>query len=276
MGSLPVVARADLHYWEEPCISGTRGSGAVFFSGCPLRCVFCQNEAISRGGAGQAVDIPRLAQIFAELEARGANNINLVSPTHFVPQILAALRIRKPGIPVIYNTGGYERVETLRSLAGWVDVYLPDLKYMDAAIAARYASAPDYPARAQAALLEMRRQTGPARYSPDGLLLRGTLVRHLVLPGLSGQAMRALTWVADHLGSDTPVSLMGQYTPMDAVQEDALLGRRLTRGEYERVAAHARVIGLPGYLQALDAASAAYIPPFDGRGVTFPPDTAKE
>lgn len=271
MGGLPRVARAALHHWEEPCISGTRGSGTVFFSGCPLGCVFCQNGAISQGGFGEAVAPEGLARLFAVLVEQGAHNINLVSPTPYVPAILAALAIYRPRVPVVYNTGGYERLETLKLLSGWVDIYLPDLKYMDSQAAARYSGAPDYPEVAQRAIAEMARQTGPAQYDDNGLMLRGTLVRHLILPGHTGGAMRALNWVKESLPEGTPVSLMAQYTPQSRNAGDPLLGRALTRREHQRVLDHLAAIGLAtGYVQALSSASTAYIPDFDLTGVKAP------
>ncbi len=268
MGSLPVVARAALHHWEEPCISGTRGSGTVFFSGCALRCCFCQNEAISHGGQGEPVSIERLAAIFGELAQQGAHNLNLVTPTHFAPQIVAALEIAQPSMPVVYNTSGYESLDTLRLLDGHIDVYLPDLKYMDADLARRYSAAPDYPAVNQAALMAMCAQTGPAQYDADGLMTRGTMIRHLVLPGLTSQSLAALDWIAEHLPQGTLVSLMGQYTPCGAAKDDPIIGRHLTRREYDRVTDRLIALGLTeGYVQALTAAKTAYIPPFDGTGV---------
>ncbi len=269
MGALPVLGRAALHHWEEPCISGTRGSGTVFFSGCGLRCTYCQNAGLSHRGEGMAVTIPRLADIFRELEAQGAHNINLVTGTHFVPQILAALRLYRPGIPVVYNCGGYESLSTLRLLEGWVDIYLPDMKYAGPELAARYSAAPDYVAHNRAAVLEMCRQTGAPVYDAEGILQCGTLVRHLVLPGMAAQSMRVLNWIAEHLPPGTPVSLMAQYTPYGAALEDPLLRRPITRREYDLVTAHLRAIGLAeGYLQQRAARSEAFIPSFDGTGVT--------
>ena len=267
MGALPRVARAALHFWEEPCISGTRGSGAVFFSGCALRCAFCQNEAISHGGAGETITPRRLSEIFRELEAQGAHNINLVTAAHFVPAVRQALSLYRPGIPIVYNSSGYERVETLRSLEGLIDIYLPDYKYIDPAMAKLLSGAADYPAVAREAIAEMRRQTGPAVYDADGIMLLGTQIRHLVLPGLSGDAMRILTDIADNLPEGTPVSLMGQYVPCGRAKEIPGMNRRVTRREYDRVAAHMRALGLPGYVQELEAASDAYVPAFDGTGV---------
>ena len=268
MGTRPRIARAGLHMWEEPCISGTRGSGAVFFSGCGLLCAFCQNEAISHGGVGETVTVRRLADIFRELEEQGAHNINLVTAAHFVPAVLEALDIYRPHIPIVYNSSGYESIDTLRLLEGHIDIYLPDFKYIDSGMAKLLSGAPDYPQVALAAIAEMRRQTGPAVYDENGLMLRGTQVRHLVLPGLSGDAMRILTAIADELAPGTPVSLMGQYVPCGRALTIRGMDRRVTRKEYERAAAHMRALGLPGYIQALESASDRYVPAFDGTGVS--------
>ena len=265
-GTLPRIARAALHRWEEPCISGTRGSGAVFFSGCALRCAFCQNEAISRGGCGEAVSIRRLADIFRELEDQGAHNINLVTAAHFIPAVLDALELYRPGIPLVYNSSGYESMETLRLLDGVIDVYLPDYKYIDPAMARLLSGAADYPDVAWAAITEMRRQTGKAVYDDQGMMTRGTLIRHLLLPGLTGDAMRILTRIRDEL-PDTPVSLMGQYVPCGRAREIPGMNRRVTKREYDRVKAHMQMIGLEGYRQELEAASGEYVPDFDLSGV---------
>lgn len=265
-GTLPRIARAALHRWEEPCISGTRGSGAVFFSGCALRCAFCQNEAISRGGCGEAVSIRRLADIFRELEDQGAHNINLVTAAHFVPAVLDALELYRPGIPLVYNSSGYESMETLRLLDGVIDVYLPDYKYIDPAMARLLSGAADYPDVAWAAITEMCRQTGKAVYDDQGMMTRGTLIRHLLLPGLTGDAMRILTRIRDEL-PDTPVSLMGQYVPCGRAREIPGMNRRVTKREYDRVKAHMQMIGLDGYRQKLEAASGDYVPAFDLSGV---------
>lgn len=265
-GTLPRIARAALHRWEEPCISGTRGSGAVFFSGCALRCAFCQNEAISRGGCGEAVSIRRLADIFRELEDQGAHNINLVTAAHFVPAILKALELHRPNVPLVYNSSGYESMETLRLLDGVIDVYLPDYKYIDPAMARLLSGAADYPDVAWAAIEEMRRQTGAAVYDDQGMMTRGTLIRHLLLPGLTGDAMRILTRIRDEL-PDTPVSLMGQYVPCGRARGIPGMNRRVTKREYDRVKAHMQMIGLDGYRQELEAASGDYVPAFDLSGV---------
>ena len=266
MGTLPRIARAALHMWEEPCISGTRGSGAVFFSGCGLRCVFCQNEDISQRGEGTTITVERLAEIFKELEDQGAHNINLVTAAHFVPAVIDALNLYRPHVPVVYNSSGYESLETLRALEGYIDIYLPDFKYIDPAIAQLLSGAKDYPGVALAAIKEMRRQTGPAQYDADGMMLRGTQIRHLVLPGLTGDSMKILTTIKDEI-PDTPVSLMGQYTPYGKALEIPGMNRKVKKKEYARVLAHMDAIGLCGYRQELEAAKECFIPAFDGTGV---------
>ncbi|MBP3655654.1 MAG: radical SAM protein [Clostridia bacterium] len=271
VGSLPRIARAALHHWEEPCISGTRGSGAIFFSGCGLRCAFCQNEAISHGGTGETVSVGRLAQIFAELEAQGAHNINLVTAAQFVPAVIEALRLHRPRVPVVYNSSGYERIETLRMLEGYVDIYLPDYKYIDPAMAKLLSGAEDYPETAWAAITEMSRQTGEPVYDADGMMLRGTLVRHLLLPGLTGDCMRILERIHDELPG-TPVSLMGQYTPCGRALSIPGMNRRVKKKEYARALDCMEALGLEGYRQALESASEAFVPAFDGSGVTAKED----
>ena len=211
----PVVARAAPHFGEEPCISGTRGSGAVFFAGCNLRCVFCQNYALSRNQLGREITVQRLRDIFLELRDQGVHNINLVTPSHDARAIAQALDGLELGVPVVWNSSGYESVETLRMLEGLVQIYLPDLKYADAALAARYSAAPDYPETARAAILEMFRQTGPFRMDGDGLLQSGVLIRHLILPEQGDNSRRVIDWVSDTFEpGDVLFSLMSQYTPM--------------------------------------------------------------
>ncbi len=265
-GTLPRLARAALHYWEEPCISGAEGSGAVFFSGCPLHCIFCQNETISHEGWGKTVSVERLAEIFGELEEQGANNLNLVTPTHFIPAIRQALQMAKPGIPVVYNTGGYEKVSSLRQMEGLVQIYLPDLKYSSRRMAGLLSGAPDYPEVAEAALLEMRRQVGENVYDARGMLQRGMIVRHLVLPGMTADSMKILTWIRENLPG-VPVSLMGQYMPVAGAAKVPGMDRTVTEREYARVLAHMEAIGLDGYRQERSAADAQYVPSFDGTGV---------
>ena len=259
------VARAALHLWEEPPLSGTRGSGTVFFSGCTLRCCYCQNREISAGGFGRAVTTGRLREIFEELIAQGAHNINLVTPTHFLPWILPALEPKLP-VPVVYNCGGYESVETLRLLEGKVDVYLPDLKYADAALAARLSAAPDYFPAATAAIREMFRQTGPY-VMEDGLLKRGVMIRHLVLPGQLDNTRRCIDWVAQTFSPGQVLfSLMSQYTPQPGAEGP--LGRHVTAGEYRSAVDYMKNCGITdGFTQERTAAREEYTPPFDLTGV---------
>ena len=259
------VARAALHLWEEPPLSGTRGSGTVFFSGCTLRCCYCQNREISAGGFGRAVTTGRLREIFEELIAQGAHNINLVTPTHFLPWILPALEPKLP-VPVVYNCGGYESVETLRLLEGKADVYLPDLKYADAALAARLSAAPDYFPAATAAIREMFRQTGPY-VMEDGLLKRGVMIRHLVLPGQPDNTRRCIDWVAETFSPGQVLfSLMSQYTPQPG--SEGPLGRHVTAGEYRSAVAYMKNCGITdGFTQERTAAREEYTPPFDLTGV---------
>ena len=259
------VARAALHLWEEPPLSGTRGSGTVFFSGCTLRCCYCQNREISAGGFGRVVTTERLREIFEELIAQGAHNINLVTPTHFLPWLLPALAPKLP-VPVVYNCGGYESVETLRLLEGKADVYLPDLKYADAALAARLSAAPDYFPAATAAIREMFRQTGPY-VMEDGLLKRGVMIRHLVLPGQLDNTRRCIDWVAQTFSPGQVLfSLMSQYTPQPGAEGP--LGRHVTAGEYRSAVDYMENCGITdGFTQERTAAREEYTPPFDLTGV---------
>ncbi len=267
MPALPVVARAALHFWEEPPISGTRGSGTVFFSGCPLRCVFCQNSVISQEGFGKPVTVERLREIFEELIAQGAHNINLVTPTHFAHAIVQALEKPIP-VPVVWNTGGYERVETLRALEGKVQIYLPDLKYLDPARAERYSAAPDYPETAVAALREMVRQTGPCELDGDGLLRRGTVIRHLLLPGGLNEAKAVMDFVAETFApGEIYFSLMSQYVPLGRAGEFAEINRKLRPSERRSAEAYMAALGLEGFVQDPDSASGSYVPNFDLKGV---------
>ncbi len=262
MGAGVRVARAAPHFWEEPPISGPFGSGAVFFSGCGLGCRFCQNAAISSGGFGAPVTVEQLRAIFRRLvEEEGCCNLNLVTGTHFLPEILQALD-PKPPVPVVWNTGGYETRETLRRLDGIVDVYLPDLKYRDSALAARLSAAPDYPDVACAAIEEMVRQTGPARFDGEGRMTRGTMVRHLVLPGCVDNSLSCVEWFAETFAPGTvPLSLMCQYTPMPGMEPP--FDRRVDENEYAAVRSWAELCGIrTGFVQDFAAASAAYIPDF--------------
>lgn len=268
MGADPVVARAALHRWEEPCISGTRGSGTVFFAGCSLKCVFCQNYEISTlKSVGKTVGVRELAGIFSRLAEQGAHNINLVNPTHFAAPIAEALRLQKPPVPVVYNSGGYESLETLRMLEGLVDIYLPDFKYAENSLARELSAAPDYTERAQEAVLEMARQTGPAVLDGDGVMQKGTIVRHLILPGHTKNSIAALDWLAQNLPQGVLVSLMAQYVPCGRAAEYPEINRRITAREYRKVEEHLFSLGLDGFVQELSSAKQAFIPPFDLEGV---------
>ncbi len=266
MPALPVVARAALHFWEEPCISGTRGSGTVFFSGCNLGCVFCQNGSISHGRFGRPVTIPRLREIFQELIAQGAHNINLVTPTHFAPAIREALEAPL-AVPVVWNSGGYELPEALRTLEGKVQIYLPDLKYADGALAARYSGAADYFETATAAIQEMFRQVGRCVWDADGMLQRGVIIRHLLLPGALENTKAVLDWIAGTFPAGSVlVSLMSQYTPQAGAE--GLLRRKVTGAESRAARAYMENLGLTaGYYQDSSSARAEYTPPFDLTGV---------
>ena len=261
----PVVARAGLHLWEEPCVSGVRGSGAVFFSGCVLRCVYCQNHAISHENFGKPVSVERLREIFWELIGQGAHNINLVSPTPFAPAIREALAEPLP-VPVVWNTGGYERVETLRSLEGKVQVWLPDLKYVDSGLSQDLSGAADYFDAASAAIEEMVRQTGDYVLEA-GLLKRGVLIRHLMLPGQLENTKAVLDWVAETFRpGQVLLSLMAQYTPQPGAE--GLLSRRVTGAEYRAALRYMENLGITdGYCQDTASARAEYTPDFDLTGV---------
>lgn len=266
-----MVARASLHMWEEPCISGERGSGTIFFSGCPLRCVYCQNAAISRGRAGKAVSEERLAEIMISLQELGAHNINMVTPTHYTDRIInAVLRSKQRGlrIPIVWNTSGYERVETLRRLAGIVDIYLTDFKYMSPELAERYSSAEDYPDVAKAALGEMVSQQGTVVTDDEGMMQKGVIVRHLVLPGCMEDSMEVIDHVYSSFGDRVILSVMSQYTPMEGLEDYPELRRKITQEEYDAVVDHALSIGVENaFIQEGEAADESFIPPFDLQGV---------
>ncbi len=260
----PVVARAARHDWEEPCISGTRGAGAVFFSGCNLRCVYCQNYDISALRRGERLSVAELRALFARLEAEGVHNLDLVTPTHFALAIREALD-PPPGIPVVWNSGGYDKPLTLRLLAGKIQIYMPDMKYSDSALAAALSGAPDYPEIARAAIREMFRQVGPYVLDGDGILRSGVLIRHLVLPGELDNTFGVLDWIAESFRpGEVLVSLMSQYTP----NGHGGPGRRLSAEEYARAADYMRALGiLDGYTQDPDSAESSYTPDFDGTGL---------
>lgn len=266
MPEVPVLARAALHHWEEPPISGTRGSGTVFFSGCSLGCVFCQNEKISHQDFGKAVTVERLREICEGLIAQGAHNINFVNPTHYA-HVIAKLLEQPLGVPVVYNSGGYEKVETLRALEGKIDIYLPDLKYLEGKTAARYSLAQDYPEVAAAAIREMVRQTGPVVLE-DGLLRRGVVIRHLILPGQVNGAKAVMDWVAEEFDrGEVLFSLMSQYTPWGDLSAHPEIDRKLRKGEIRSATEYMSNLELPGFCQDGTSAQEEYTPPFDLTGL---------
>ena len=255
--------------WEEPSISGTRGSGTVFFSGCSLGCIYCQNRAISRGINGTEVTVGRLTEIILELQSKGAHNINFVTPTHYAPSVRETVeQARGKGltVPIVYNTGSYDSVEALRMLEGYVDIYLADFKYYTPKTAAALSDAPDYPEAAAAAIKEMVRQTGDPSYTPDGLMKRGTIVRILLLPGKVAEAKLSLKYLYGTYGDKICISLMSQYTPIPGVRSP--LDRRVTQDEYRELCDYASRLGVKhGYTQERTAAVESFIPDFDGTGV---------
>lgn len=261
------LARASLHFWEEPCISGKSGSGAVFFSGCNLGCVFCQNYEISHKCKGVEVSEERLIKIFEHLVDEGANNINLVNPTHYAVQLAHTLKKYKPPVPVVYNTSGYDSVDTLKLLDGLVDIYLPDFKYIRNDKASRYSRAEDYPQFAMPALTEMKRQVGNDVFDENGIMKRGMIIRHLVLPGNTNSAIQALDYLAENFG-DTYISVMAQYVPCTDLTEYKEINRKITKREYDKVVNHILELGLEKvFLQKLESATEDYIPDFDLSGV---------
>ena len=268
------VARMALHAWEEPCISGKSGSGAIFFSGCPLKCVFCQNMEISRGCKGVDLTEDQLIAGMQRLIDAGAQNINLVSPTQYAPALARLLRRWKPPVPVVYNTGGYERLETLRQLEGLIDIYLPDLKYLTPELAAAYSHAPDYPQYAMEAISEMVRQQPQAEFMPEDrtevspIMRRGVIVRHLLLPGHVREAKKVVGYLHETYGDQIYISMMNQYTPMSEKFADPNLNRRVTKREYERLLDYAAEIGVEnGFYQEGATADESFIPEFDYEGV---------
>lgn len=280
------VARAALHYWEEPCISGTNGSGTVFFSGCSLHCVFCQNHKIANGTVGKEITIERLSEIFLELQEKKANNINLVTPGHFAPQIVTALEsAKKQGlvIPIVYNTSSYEHVDTIKMLDGLVDIYLPDFKYMSPVLSKKYSHAADYSEVAKVAIAQMVRQTGKAEFgetarsdgvrepdaNEDGALLRrGTIVRHLILPGCTQDSKEVIRYLYETYGDTIYISIMNQFTPLAGLSDYPELNRRVTEAEYDEVVDYAIELGVEcGFIQEGETAEESFIPEFDGEGV---------
>jgi len=266
-----VVARAALHMWEEPCISGENGSGTVFFSGCAVGCVYCQNYHIARGLAGKNITINRLSEIFTELQKKGANNINLVTPSHYTPQIIEAIaRARRKGLnlPIVYNCSGYEKTDTLKMLDGYIDVYLTDFKYANEKLAKRYSNAPDYFAVACAAIGEMVRQTGEPEFNDDGMMTKGVIVRHLMLPGCIEDSRRIIKYLYETYGNSIYISIMNQFTPLKHVEKYPEINRKITREEYEELIDYAVGLGVEnGFIQEGETASESFIPEFNGEGV---------
>ena len=268
----PKVAKVCLHMWEEPCISGDRGSGAVFFSGCNLKCIYCQNFDISQYNHGKLISNERLQEIFVELINKGAHNINLVNPSHYAGAIRQALiSLKQQGqltVPVVYNTNSYETINTLKALEGLVDVYLPDMKYFSEETARRYSRAQDYPQVSQKAVIEMYNQVGSPLLSETGIIQRGVIIRHLILPGHVKESMKVLDWISENLPKSVYVSLMSQYTPFYAADKYPEINRPITRSEYERVVNHLYKLGLQeGYIQERQSADIQYIPDFNLDGV---------
>ena len=266
-----MVARAALHMWEEPCISGKEGSGAVFFSGCSLGCGFCQNRRISRGQSGKQITIEHLVDIFLNLQEQKANNINLVTAGQFLPQVAEALKRAKAQelhIPVVYNSSGYEKAEMLKMLDGLVDIYLPDFKYMDPELAGKYSHAKDYPQVAKLALEEMVRQVGMPEFDSCGMMKRGVIVRHLLLPGHVKNSKNVLKYLYETYRDKIYISMMNQYTPMPTMKDDPQLSRKVTDREYARLINYAISLGLNnGFIQEGETAKESFIPEFDGEGV---------
>ncbi|MBQ4637893.1 MAG: radical SAM protein [Clostridia bacterium] len=266
-----MLARAALHHWEEPCISGTRGSGAVFFCGCPLKCVYCQNFGISRleeGAHAQRVSIKRLKEIYKELIEKGAHNINLVTPTHYAHAVLASLDDPLP-VPVVYNCSGYEKIETLRMLKGKIQIYMPDLKYLSSDIAKRYSFAPDYPDIAKKAIDEMYEQVGDPVFDEEGIMRSGVIIRHLILPGQVENTLDFIDYISEHFKPGSVlIHIMAQYTPCGKAADYPEINRKITQEEYDRVLSYLKYSSIEdGYIQEMEAAGEEYIPDFDGTGV---------
>ena len=266
-----IVARAALHMWEEPCISGEEGSGTVFFAGCSLGCVYCQNYNIANGSAGKQITIERLSDIFLELQQQRANNINLVTASHYVPQVIEGIQLAKGkglSIPIVYNSSAYEKVDTLRMLEGQVDIYLPDLKYMNKEAAGLYSKAEDYFEYAAKAIEEMVRQVGHAEFDDRGMMRKGVIVRHLLLPGYLSDSKEIVKYLYDTYGDTIYISIMNQYTPLPRMADYPMMNRRVSMKEYEELIDYAIDIGIEnGFIQEGETASESFIPEFNEEGV---------
>ncbi len=267
MPEKPVLARADIHKWEEPCISGEKGTGAIFFSGCSLKCCFCQNYPISHENKGEQITTERLVEIIKELENKGVHTIDFVNPTHFSHIIIETLAMYKPKVPVVYNSSGYDSVETLKRLEGLIDVYLPDFKYFSSEKSQKYAKCTNYFEKASKAILEMHRQQ-PKTVIKDGIIQKGLIIRHLILPANVQESKNILLWISENLPKDTYISLMSQYTPYGNIADFKELNRRLTTAEYNKVVDFFLDIGLQnGFMQKKSSSQTKYIPDFDLTGV---------
>lgn len=270
-GSEVRIARAALHFWEEPCISGESGSGTVFFSNCTMKCVYCQNYEVSTNSLGYNVTIDELSDIFIDLQSKGANNINLVTPTHYVPQIIKAIDIsRRKGlnIPFVYNTGGYENVETIKMLDGYIDVYMPDFKYFDNKFALMLSNAPKYHEAAVSSIKEMYNQTGKAVFDKKGIMIKGVLIRHLMLPGLLRDSLHIIDYISENYGNNVYFSLMSQYTPLRHINELSSLNHKLNFKYYNFAVDRCIENGLENvFVQNEEAASESFIPEFSGTNV---------
>jgi len=266
-----VVARAGLHFWEEPIISGEKGSGTVFFSGCNLKCIFCQNFNISTNNFGKTISINRLSEIFLELQDQGAHNINLVTPTHFVPQIIEALKISKTNglnIPVVYNSSGYENVETIKLLNGYIDIYLPDFKYFDNTFAKKYSKCTNYFEYSSKALDEMIKQVGNPIFDENGMLLKGVIVRHMLIPGLLKDSKKIISYLVENYNDDIFISIMNQYTPANNLNKYPEIDKIVDKNDYEELIDYAIDIGIKnGFMQEGKTQKTSFIPEFDTSGV---------
>lgn len=268
VGETPRVAKVYLHQWEEPCISVKNGSGTIFFSGCNLKCVYCQNYKISSEAYGKDITVQQLAELYKKLELMGADNINLVTPTHYVDAIVEALKIYRPNIPIVYNSSGYENMESLEKLKEWVDVYLVDFKYYDSEIARELSSAPNYPEIAKRVIAKMR-EFQPNNIYEGERLVKGVIIRHLILPNHTEDSINILKWIKDNI-NEPCISLMGQYTPMHKANEHSDINRKLKPIEYKRVSNMMLKLGLTdGYMQELSSADESYTPTWDLEGIDF-------
>lgn len=270
-GASVKLAKAYGHMWEEPCISGTKGSGTVFFSNCNLRCVFCQNHDISQESTGREVSIQRLSEIFLEQQERGFHNINLVNPTHYAPQIIEAIKISKSKgltIPIVYNSNGYETTDTIDALKGFIDIYIPDFKYFNDKYAIKYSNAPDYFNIASACISRMVEQTGPCKFDEQGIMTRGVIIRHLMLPGLLFDSKKVVDYIYKSFGDDVYLSLMNQYTPMFHAKDYPEINKRLNPGHYDSLIDHCLEIGYKNaFIQESGTDTTDFVPDFDLSGI---------